>query len=130
MKTVPLKDPDLGGRIIGCLREKYANSGSQLAMKCVTEVVDLIQLSKIDISFDIQLYKKCHGILQAVCPGDEKEDCLKLLYQRNQINDAPCKQEVIRIIREGQADIHIDSALSFACQVDVNKFCQDTPAGP
>lgn len=124
-----LKDSDLGGRIIGCLREKYANSGSELNSKCITELVDVIELSKMDVSFDIQLYRNCRGIIRAVCPGEDKEDCLRLLYQRNQISDVGCRQEVIRIIREGQADVHVDHALSFACQADVTKFCRDTPIG-
>ena len=129
VNTYDLKDADLGGRVIGCLREKYANTASELSSTCVPELVDVIELSKIDVSFDINLYRACRGILQAVCPGEDKENCLRLLYQRNQIGDADCKQEVIRIIREGQADIHVDHALSFACQADVTQFCRDTTIG-
>ena len=124
-----IKDREMGGRIIGCLRSQYANTQSPLEQKCITEVVDVIQTSKLDIKLDVKLYEKCRGILNANCPGVDKEDCLKVIYQRQQIADADCKMEVARIIREGQADINVDHALAFACQVDLSKHCNDIPTG-
>lgn len=119
----------MGGRVIGCLRTKYANSHIQLEQSCITELIDVIQTSKLDVQMDIKLYDKCKTIINTNCSGVDKEDCLKLLYQNKQLTDQGCKLEVLRIIKEGQADIHVDPMLSTACQLDVMKYCNDIPIG-
>ncbi|CAF3928857.1 unnamed protein product, partial [Rotaria magnacalcarata] len=128
-KDDDVQDRDMGGRIIGCLRSKYANTQTDLEPRCIVELVDVIQTSKLDIQLDVKLYQSCKNIINSQCPGSEKEDCLKLLYQKNKITDINCKQEIIRIIREGQADVHVDPALSTGCQVDILKYCNDIPIG-
>ncbi|CAF4720327.1 unnamed protein product [Rotaria sp. Silwood1] len=127
--TDDIQDRDMGGRIIGCLRSKYANTQVELESKCITELVDVIQTSKLNIDIDVKLYQQCRKIINTDCTGVDKEDCLKLLYQKKQLKDEGCKQEVIRIIKEGQADIHVDSALASACQVDILQYCNDVPIG-
>ncbi|CAF3021509.1 unnamed protein product [Rotaria sp. Silwood2] len=127
--TDDIQDRDMGGRIIGCLRSKYANTQVELEPKCITELIDVIQTSKLDIEIDIKLYQKCKIIINTNCTGVDKEDCLKLLYQKHLLQDSGCREEVRRIIKEGQADIHVDSALSSACQFDIIKYCNDVPIG-
>ncbi|CAF1086846.1 unnamed protein product [Adineta steineri] len=122
-------DRDMGGRIIGCLRSKYADSTATLESQCVTELIDVIQTSKLDVTMDIKLYQSCRKQLDSKCTGMDKEDCLKLLYQKGQLNDDACREQVKRIIREGRADIHVDRALAFACQTDILKYCNDIPIG-
>ena len=124
-----IQDHDMGGRIIACLRSKYADTQDQLNQKCITEIVDVIQASKLDIKFDVRLYQQCRAIINANCTGMDKEDCLKLIYQRKQITNLGCKAEVARIIREGQADINVDHTLVFACQADLVTHCNDVPIG-
>ncbi len=124
-----VKDRDMGGRIIGCLRSKYANKNVELESKCITELIDVIQTSKLDVQLDVKLYQKCNKVLDVNCLGVDKEDCLKLLYQKNQITDEECKQQVVRIINEGRADIQIDQDLTSACQADLLKYCNDIPIG-
>jgi Golgi apparatus protein 1 len=124
-----IQDHDMGGRIIGCLRTKYANKNVELEPKCTTELIDVIQTSKLDIQLDVKLYQKCKNVLEKNCPGLEKEDCLKLLFQQNKLTDVDCKEQVVRIIKEGQADIHVDQALTIACQADILKYCNDIPIG-
>lgn len=119
----------MGGRIIGCLRSNYANKNVQLESKCITELIDVIQASKLDVQFDAKLYQNCRLILQSKCPGQDQEDCLKVLYQKNQIADPGCQQQVIRIIQEGRADIYVDQVLTMACRTDVLKYCNDIPMG-
>lgn len=119
----------MGGRIIGCLRSKYADSQVELEPKCVSELVDVIQTSKLNIELDVRLYQSCKSIVNTECLGSEKEDCLKVLYQKNKITDTNCKQQIQRVIKEGRADIHVDPALSAACQVDILKYCNDVPIG-
>jgi Golgi apparatus protein 1 len=119
----------MGGRIIGCLRTKYANGNAELESKCMTELIDIIQTSKLDISLDVKLYQKCRKIITRECIGIDKEDCLKLMFQKNKINDKECVEQVVRIIKEGRADIHIDPSLAIACQADIMKFCIDVPMG-
>ncbi len=124
-----VKDHDMGGRIIGCLRSKYANKNVELEPKCTTELIDVIQTSKLDVQIDVKLYQKCKNILDTNCLGFDKEDCLKLLFQKNKLIDQDCKEQVIRIIKEGQADIHVDQELAIACQTDILKYCNDIPIG-
>ncbi|CAF1468952.1 unnamed protein product, partial [Rotaria magnacalcarata] len=108
---------------------KYADTPDTLESACVSELIDVIQTSKLDVKLDIRLYKSCRKSLTNVCTGMDQENCLKLLYQNGKLEDGDCKEQVKRIIREGQADIHADRALSFACQVDVLKYCNDIPIG-
>lgn len=119
----------MGGRVIECLRTKYANAHVELEPKCMTELIDIIQTSKLDIKLDVQLYQKCRNLINSECIGIDKEDCLKVKFQQNKITDTECKEQVIRIIKEGRADIHVDSTLAIACQTDVYKYCNDVPIG-
>jgi hypothetical protein len=122
-------DREMGGRVIQCLRSKYTDTSVTLDSQCVTELVDVIQTSKLNVKIDIRLYQSCKRVLNNECTGMDQEDCLKLLYQKNKLDDGDCKEQVKRIIREGQADIHVDRALAFACQGDVMKYCNDIPIG-
>ncbi|CAF0964461.1 unnamed protein product [Didymodactylos carnosus] len=129
--VVNLMDRKMGGRVIECLRRKYADSTVTLNPQCVVELIDVIQTSKIDVKFDVQLYRSCQKILAKKCSDkSEKEDCLKLLYQHDDIpDDDNCKAQVVRIIKEGEADIHVDRALAFACRADISRYCNDIPLG-
>ena len=122
-------DRQMGGELIQCLREKYVDPDVTLSSQCVTELVDVIQTSKIDVKLDVKLYQACRSYLDTQCTGIEAEDCLKLMYQKDQIQDDSCREQVKRIIREGRADIHVDRALAFACQADIFKYCNDIPIG-
>ena len=115
--------------MIQCLRDKYTDTHITLQSQCVAELVDIIQTSKLDVSLDPKLYQSCRTALTSVCTGMDKEDCLKLRYQKGEIVDPACKEQIKRIIREGQADIHVDRALAFACQTDTLKYCNDIPIG-
>jgi Golgi apparatus protein 1 len=119
----------MGGRVIECLRTKYANTKVEFQPQCTTELIDVIQSSKLDIKLDVKLYQKCKNVLSDKCPAMDKEDCLKLLYQKRQLTDKECTQEVVRIIKEGRADIHVDPGLFMACQADMLKYCNDIPIG-
>ncbi|CAF3796085.1 unnamed protein product, partial [Rotaria sordida] len=122
-------DRRMGGRIIQCLRSKYSDTSITLESQCVSELIDVIQTSKLDVKLDVKLYQSCRKFLKSECTGMDQEDCLKLLYQKNRIDDDTCKEQIKRIVREGQADIHVDRALAFACQADVLKYCNDIPIG-
>jgi len=54
---------------------------------------------------------------------------LKLLYQKGQLVDDDCKEQVKRIIKEGKLYLNADHALFFACQVDILKICNNIPIG-
>lgn len=122
-------DRDMGGRVIECLRTKYVDKPGLLSSQCVTELIDVIQTSKLDVKLDVQLYQSCQKYLSTACTGMDQEDCLKLQYQNGKITDEACAKEIKRIIREGKADIHVDRALAFSCQADILKFCNDIPIG-
>ncbi|CAF1545752.1 unnamed protein product, partial [Rotaria sordida] len=122
-------DRKMDGGIIQCLRSNYTNTSITLESQCVLELIDVIQTSKLDIKLDVKLYQNCRKFLKIECIGIDQEDCLKLLYQKNKIDDDTCKEQIKRIIREGQVDIYADRALTFACQADLLKYCNDIPIG-
>jgi Golgi apparatus protein 1 len=119
----------MGGRIIQCLRSKYVDTHVTLNSQCVTELIDVIQTSKLNVKLDVQLYQNCRKYFTSQCTGIDQEDCLKLLYQKGQLSDADCRKQVERIVMEGKADIHVDQLLASACQADVLKYCNDIPIG-
>ena len=93
-------DREMGGRIIGCLRSKSVDTSVTLDSQCITELIDVIQTSKLNVRLDVRLYQSCKQYLTNQCTGVDQEDCLKLLYQKGQLNDDSCKEQVKRIIRE------------------------------
>ncbi|CAF1437662.1 unnamed protein product [Adineta steineri] len=124
-----VQDRDMGGRVIECLRSKYADTKNDLEPQCVTEIIDVVQASKLDIQLDVQLYQKCKKTLASFCVGSDQEDCLKLLFQQKKLTDVECKKQVLRIIKEGRADVHVDPGLLITCQADILKYCNDVPIG-
>jgi hypothetical protein len=36
---------------------------------------------------DVKLYEKCRKLINTECTGIDKEDCLKLKFQQNKIDD-------------------------------------------
>jgi Golgi apparatus protein 1 len=119
----------MDGRVIQCLRAKYVDTSITLDSQCITELIDVIQTSKLNVRLDVRLYQSCRKYLTTQCTGIDQEDCLKIMYQKNQISDSDCTEQIKRIIREGKADIHVDRALTFACQADLSKYCIDIPIG-
>lgn len=119
----------MDGRGIQCLRAKYIDIPDLLNVQCVTELIEVIQTSKIDIKIDIQLYQNCRQYLIQECYGIEQENCLKLNFQKGQIADVRCKEQIQRIIRESQLYLNADYALTSACQFDLLKFCNNIPIG-
>lgn len=119
----------MGGRIIQCLRMKYTETKATLSSQCTSELIEVIQSSKLDIKLDIRLYHACKTFIDTECTAMDQEDCLKLKYQKGSINNPDCVEQIKRIILEGKADIHVDRALAFACQADLLKYCNDIPIG-
>jgi len=54
---------------------------------------------------------------------------LKLIYQKNQISNDDCKEQVKGVIREERVYLNVDHALFFACHFDILKFCKNIPIG-
>jgi len=119
----------MGGRVIQCLRAKYVDTHVTLDSQCITELIDVIQTSKLNVRLDVRLYQSCRKYLTTQCTGIDKEDCLKLMYQKNQISDDDCKEQVKSVIREERVYLNADHPLFFACQFDILKFCNDIPIG-
>lgn len=43
--------------------------------------------------------------------------------------EKPCRIEILALIDEGHADIHVDPLLYKACAIDLRKFCTDMQQG-
>jgi hypothetical protein len=82
----------MDGRVIQCLRAKYVDTSITLDSQCITELIDVIQTSKLNVKLDLRLYQSCRKYLVYICTGIDQEDCLKLVYQKNQIKDDDCKE--------------------------------------
>ncbi|CAF1219089.1 unnamed protein product, partial [Rotaria sp. Silwood1] len=89
----------MSGEIIQCLRLKYINTSITLESQCVSELVDVIQTAKLDGKLDIKLYQSCRKLLNSECTDMDQEDCLKLLYQKNKIDDDACIEQVKHVIK-------------------------------
>lgn len=57
------------------------------------------------------------------------EECLKEALRAGQVMDAACRIEIVALIDEGHADIHVDPLLYKACATDLRKFCSDMQQG-
>jgi hypothetical protein len=124
-----LTDRERDGQLIQCLRSKYVDTSVTLESQCVAELISVIQTSKLNVKLDIRLYQSCRKYLTTECIGIDQEDCLKLLYQKGQLVDDDCKEQVKRIIKEEKLYLNADHALFFACQVDILKTCNNIPIG-
>jgi hypothetical protein len=79
--------------------------------------------------FNVKFYQSCRKYLTDKYTGIDQEDCLKLIYQKNEISNDHCRAQVKRIIREERVYLNADHPLFFACHFDILKFCNNIPIG-
>ncbi|KAH7727487.1 Cysteine rich repeat family protein [Aphelenchoides avenae] len=138
LRAPKYEQQQLGGILVACLREKYANGQAHLGQQCKDEVTKTILEAEFDVSLDIQLYKSCKNVIARHCGNTVIQrggsfanvlECLKADFYTNQIQDQDCARQLVRRTQESLVDIHLDPALHEACSVDVQRICRDTPPG-
>ncbi|XP_070575745.1 Golgi apparatus protein 1-like isoform X2 [Ptychodera flava] len=122
------------GKIINCLKEKFRKN--RLSQDCEGQIRIVMHEAAMDYRMDPVLKAACGDTIRQHCaeeieqPGSGKvEDCLKSMLYKEKIEDTRCRNEVIRLLQEGKADIHVDPLLYKTCALDIKHFCVRIPPG-
>ena len=92
-------------------------------------------LALLDQSKSMPNYNKGKSIeaqktyLNYVVAVQKVESCLKTRFAKGLELSGDCKKEVIRLLSESRADIHVDPLLFDACQADLKALCEGVPLG-
>ncbi|GFT88871.1 golgi apparatus protein 1, partial [Trichonephila clavipes] len=117
------------GKVINCLKQQYRKN-KKLSRLCENEVVRLMRDVAQDYNLDPQLVQACASEVQQKCADEPNiEECLKIKFQKKELENGECRREVARLIFEGKADIQSDPLLYRICVTDIKHFCNDIPAG-
>ncbi|XP_077373958.1 Golgi apparatus protein 1-like isoform X1 [Festucalex cinctus] len=126
-------DGELEGRVIACLKLKYADQ--RLSSDCEDQIRVILQESALDYRLDPQLQLHCTQEISRLCPEEaaaqeqtgQVEECLKVNLLK--IKQDPCKKEVLNMLKESKADIFVDPVLHTACALDIKHQCAAIPPG-
>ncbi|XP_015923497.1 Golgi apparatus protein 1 [Parasteatoda tepidariorum] len=117
------------GKVINCLKQQYRKN-KKLSRLCENEIVRLMRDVALDYNLDPQLVQACSFDIQKKCSDEPNiEECLKIKFQKKELEKADCRREVARLIFEGKADIQSDPLLYRVCITDIKHFCSEIPAG-
>lgn len=114
------------GKVILCLKEHY----HELSVDCEERMTELRQQEVEDYSLDPQLTKHCVKDIPKLCsgrPNHEVEECLR--FNIVEITSQQCAKQVVRLITEAHADIHLDPVLLRTCQKDIGYLCGRIQSG-
>ncbi|XP_022082306.1 Golgi apparatus protein 1-like [Acanthaster planci] len=133
-KKEEYKEKELEGEMLLCLKKKFPTK--TLSPDCENYIRDAIQEASMDIRMDPVLFRMCKDTAKRLCseeletPGQGLvEECLKTNLHKGKITDLKCRMQVIRLLQEGRADVHIDTLLYKACALDIKHFCAGIPQG-
>ncbi|XP_059927619.1 Golgi apparatus protein 1-like isoform X1 [Gadus macrocephalus] len=120
-------DTELEGRVISCLKLKYADQ--RLSPDCEDQIRVILQESALDYRLDPQLQMHCTDEISRLCAEEaaaqeqtgQVEECLKVNLLK--IRQDACKKEVLNILKESKADIFVDPVLHTACALDLKHHC-------
>ncbi|XP_071784755.1 Golgi apparatus protein 1-like isoform X1 [Asterias amurensis] len=128
------KNKELEGEMVECLKMKF--STKNLSPDCENYVRDLIHEAAMDYRMDPVLSRICKTTTVKYCseqlesPGQgQVEECLKSKLHEGKIDDLKCRMQVIRLVQQGRADVHVDPLLYKACALDIKHFCAGIPQG-
>ncbi|XP_053497217.1 Golgi apparatus protein 1 isoform X2 [Ictalurus furcatus] len=126
-------DIELEGRVISCLKLKYADQ--RLSPDCEDQIRVILQESALDYRLDPQLQMQCTDEIPRLCAEEvaaqeqtgQVEECLKVNLLK--LKNEGCKKEVLNILKESKADIFVDPVLHTACALDLKHQCAAIPPG-
>ncbi|CAH1779434.1 unnamed protein product [Owenia fusiformis] len=133
-------DKDLEGKVINCLKIKFR--GNRLSRDCEDNIREVIKEAALDYRQDPMLINACKAQITEHCldsiavASDGSDDgkggvinCLKKTFEAKKITDPQCQKQIIRLLLEGKADVHVDPLLYKACSLDIKHFCYNVPQG-
>lgn len=86
------KSKPLNGRVLKCLKGMFV--ANRLSKKCEVEVNQVMrEAAFVDYRLDPMLADACTKEVMDLCPtepNDKKEDCLRLAFQRGNIQKGSC----------------------------------------
>lgn len=131
-------DEELEGKVIACLKVKFR--AAKLRKECENEMELVLREAALNYQLNPLLSRMCESEIKSLCGTKSEqeaegysqgavEECLKESLRNGKISSAACRIEIVALIDEGQADIHVDPLLYKACAIDLHKFCPDTQQG-
>ncbi|CAH1270209.1 GLG1 [Branchiostoma lanceolatum] len=128
------RSTELEGRVIGCLKAKVGKN--RLSPQCEDHIKELMREAAIDYRMDPQLAQGCKEEMTSWCSEEmtnpdtgSVEECLKKKFSEKKITSKMCQTQVLRLLQEGKADIHVDPLLHQSCALDIKHYCAGIPAG-
>lgn len=135
--------------VMQCLRRvnSRANSeGAALRPKCHAYLRDMLFEYNMNYRLDPRLARACKPVVEEFCVEEVAEakpesgasgsllgvtECLKRTAALNLIRQEhkTCRDEVMRMFRDMQADIHVDPVLYQACSFEIRNLCRNVPLG-
>lgn len=108
------------GAVISCLKKNM----EKISVECEDSMTTILEQEVEDYKLDPVLSRFCARDISVVCPDapdDEVEGCLRDHIMAIQSDD--CTKQVVRLITETHADVHLDPLLMKACQKDIGYLC-------
>lgn len=126
-------EKELNGEVIDCLKKAFKHA--QLSNRCEKEMSMILRDQAMDVQLNPLLRAVCRDELDTICKDDlekgflEAEECLKNAFLQKRIPTAACRNEVVSMLEESQADINVDPTLQQTCALDLLKYCKDIQEG-
>lgn len=131
-------DEEFEGKVIKCLKEKFRDA--KLRKECENEMELVLREAALNYQLNPLLSRMCENDIRNLCGSKSEqeaegyaqgavEECLKESLRNGLINDKACRVEIVALIDEGHADIHVDPLLYKACSIDLRKFCPEMQEG-
>ncbi|XP_078689885.1 Golgi apparatus protein 1-like isoform X5 [Branchiostoma floridae x Branchiostoma belcheri] len=128
------RSTELEGKVIGCLKAKVGKN--RLSPQCEDHIKELMREAAIDYRMDPQLAQGCMEEMTKMCSEEmtnpetgSVEECLKKKFSEKNKFSKMCQTQVLRLLQEGKADIHVDPLLHQSCALDIKHYCAGIPAG-
>lgn len=131
-------DTEFEGKVINCLKIPFRKH--RLSHECEEQIKLVAKEAALDYRQDPILGKNCkkeinelcHEEVRAISQGHHQgmvEECLKKNFKLKKIINKECQTEVVRLLAEGKADVHVDPLLFSACSLDLKHYCDEVEPG-
>ncbi|GFO47337.1 Golgi apparatus protein 1 [Plakobranchus ocellatus] len=154
-----VKDHELEGEVIDCLKKQFASKKRPLSKDCEHEIQSRIKEAALDINKNPVVMKLCRADIKRNClneivnvhrmsingqtgDGDEDEDdgveyetigsgrVIECLKRSfSTLKSLECKKEIAYMIAESRVDVHVDPLLHTTCQKDILTLCKSISQG-
>lgn len=98
-------------------------------------MIEILKEQALNYKFNPLLTNLCEGEIKFYCKENMEnddgmvEECLKTAFSNGKNLNPECKLEIVNLIAEAKADIHVDPLLHRACSNDLLKYCSNVKSG-